>query len=180
MVIDPSNQNPRQASDLQAAVPLLKHWKLTVLPLVLALSGCAGVEWENQQAAQTVAQESKPPGSRYVGWRVFQDKCAACHGAEATGSSNAPNLLPLLRTMGPRQFVSLVLQRYDWNLQGSKASAGSQEKNALIEVVMQRQEAPLNMPAWEGEPRVQAHIADLYAYLSARSEGTQGPGRPAQ
>ena len=179
-MVDPRNQNPRAASHLQTGALPVKYWKISVLSAVLALGGCAGVEWENQQAAQTVAQESKPPGSRYVGWRVFQDKCAACHGAEATGSSNAPNLLPLLRTMGPRQFVSLVLQRYDWNLQGSKASAGSQEKNALIEVVMQRQEAPLNMPAWEGEPRVQAHIADLYAYLSARSEGTQGPGRPAQ
>ena len=179
-MIDPSIQDLRPASDLQAEVSYRNRCAPAILSLVLALSGCAGVEWENQQAAQTVAQESKPPGSRYIGWRVFQDKCSSCHGAEATGSSNAPNLLPLLRTMGPRQFVGLVLQRYDWNLQGSKASSGSQEKNALIEVVMQRQEAPLNMRAWEGEPRVQAHIADLYAYLSARAESTQGPGRPNQ
>jgi hypothetical protein len=27
---------------------------------------------------------------------------------------------------------------------------------------------------------VSAHIVDLYAYLSARAEGTQGPGRPPQ
>ena len=36
----------------------------------------------------------------------------------------------------------------------------------------------IQMPAWQGEPRVQAHIADLYAWLSARAQGTQGPGRP--
>ncbi|MFZ9297722.1 MAG: c-type cytochrome [Hylemonella sp.] len=173
------NHNPRSTSDLQTGALPLNAWKLTVLSVALALCGCAGVEWETPQAAQPLAQENKPPGSVYMGWRVFQDKCAACHGAQATGSSNAPNLLPLLRTMGPRQFVSLVLQRYDWNLQGNKASAESQEKKALIELVMQRQEAPLSMPAWEGEPRVQAHISDLYAYLSARAEGTQGPGRPA-
>lgn len=29
-----------------------------------------------------------------------------------------------------------------------------------------------------GEPSVGAHILDLYAYLSARVHGTQGPGRP--
>ena len=44
---------------------------------------------------------------------------------------------------------------------------------------MQRREAALTMPAWEGEPRVNAHIVDLYTYLSPRAEGTQGPGRPA-
>jgi hypothetical protein len=36
------------------------------------------------------------------------------------------------------------------------------------------------MPAWDGNPMVSAHIVDLYAYLSARAEGTQGPGRPPQ
>jgi len=46
-------------------------------------------------------------------------------------------------------------------------------------VIMQRKEAPLSMPEWQGEPRVNAHIVDLYAYLSARAEGTQGPDRPA-
>ena len=37
----------------------------------------------------------------------------------------------------------------------------------------------LTMPAWQNEPAVQAHVKDLYTYLAARSEGTQGPGRPA-
>jgi hypothetical protein len=31
-----------------------------------------------------------------------------------------------------------------------------------------------------GVPPVNAHIVDLYAYLSARARGTQGPGRPTQ
>ena len=35
------------------------------------------------------------------------------------------------------------------------------------------------MPALDGEPRVAAHVADIYAYLSARAQGTQGFGRPA-
>ena len=36
----------------------------------------------------------------------------------------------------------------------------------------------LTMPAWQGEPVVTAHVMDLYAYLSARADGRQGPGRP--
>lgn len=143
----------------------------------LLLAGCA-VEVQNRQAAQEVARLSRPPGSAYIGWRVFQDRCASCHGPAATGTANAPDLLPRVREMGSRQFVSLVLKRYDWNLPAAQAGSESAARNALIEVIMQRKEAPLTMPAWEGEPRVSAHIVDLYAYLSARAEGTQGPDRP--
>lgn len=143
----------------------------------LLLAGCA-VEVQNRQAAQEVAQLSKPPGSVYIGWRVFQDRCASCHGPAATGTANAPDLLPRVREMGSRRFVGLVLQRYDWTLPPTQAGSESVARNALIEVIMQRQESPLTMPAWQGEPRVNAHIVDLYAYLSARAEGTQGPDRP--
>lgn len=144
----------------------------------LLLAGCA-IEVENRQAVQEVARLSKPAGSVYIGWRVFQDRCASCHGPAATGTANAPNLLPRLRDMGPRQFVSLVLQRYDWSLPAPQASSESAAREALVEVIMQRKEAPLTMPAWEGEPRVSAHILDLHAYLSARAEGRQGVERPA-
>lgn len=143
----------------------------------LVLAGCA-VEWQNRQAAQEVAELSRPPGSVYMGWRVFQERCASCHATAATGTANAPNLLLRVRDMSSRQFVSLVLQRYDLNHQTMKPGSGSPAGEAQIEAMMQRKDAPLNMPAWQGEPRVNAHIVDLYAYLSARSNGTQGAGRP--
>ena len=147
----------------------------------LLLAGCAveTVEWQNRQAAQEVARLSKPPGSVYLGWRVFQDKCAGCHGPAASGTGNAPDLLPKVREMGARRFVGLVLQRYDLNLPPDQTSSAGAAREALIEVIMERREAPFNMPAWQGEPRVNAHIVDLYAYLSARAAGTQGPERPA-
>lgn len=160
---------------------MAQSWMRSPVPalaVALLLAGCAGVEWENRQAAQEVAQSARPPGSVYVGWRVFQDKCASCHGPAASGTANAPDLLPKVRAMGSRQFVALVLQRYDLNLPAAQAGGDSAARNALVEVVMQRKEAPLVMPAWQGEPRVTAHIADLHAYLSARAEGVQGPGRP--
>jgi hypothetical protein len=81
--------------------------------------------------------------------------------------------------MGSRKFVGLVLQRYDWTRPASQPRDDSAALDALVERILQRQEGALVMPAWEGEPRVTAHIADLYAYLSARAEGTQGSGRPA-
>lgn len=153
-------------------------------PLMLALAaavwlaGCA-VEFENTQAAREIAELDKPPGSVYTGWRVYQDKCMGCHGPEATGSASAPNLLLRVRDLGPQRFVSLVLQRYDWGLPAAQAKAQTPSHEALIEDIMRRKDAPITMPAWGDEPRVSAHILDLYAYLSARSEGTQGLGRPA-
>lgn len=152
-------------------------WGGLALAVVL-LAGCA-VDWQNRHAAQEVAQLSAPPGSVYLGWRVFQDKCAGCHGAAATGTSNAPDLLVRVRDLGSRDFVSRVLQRYDLSQPATQPGSGRIAGEAQVEVVMQRKEAPLSMPAWQGEPRVNAHILDLYAYLSARAEGRQGPERPA-
>ena len=140
----------------------------------LLLGGCA-VEVQNTQAAQEIAQRAKPPGSVYTGWRVFQARCASCHGEAATGTANAPNLLLRVGEMGKNRFVGLVLHRYDWSL--PPAAAGD-AREAQIERILQRNDAALTMPAWQGEPTVSAHIVDLYAYLSARAQGSQGPGRP--
>ena len=145
----------------------------------MLLSGCA-VEVENTQAAQELAQRAKPPGSVYTGWRVFQDRCASCHGAAATGTVGAPDLLPRVRDMNPRQFVNLVLTRYDWGQALAQASRDQLTREALVDNMLQRKGYMLTMPAWQGEPGVNAHILDLHAYLLARTDGTQGPGRPAQ
>jgi hypothetical protein len=109
---------------------------------------------------------------------VFQDRCAGCHGATATGTAGAPDLLPKVRNLSSRQFINLVLTRYDWGLAVAQASRDSAAKEALVEDLLQRKQYMLTMPAWQGEPRVNAHIVDIYAFLSARADGTQGPGRP--
>ncbi len=152
----------------------------TVIGLAVAtwLAGCA-VEVENRQAATELKKETASTGSLYTGWRVFQGQCASCHGPDATGSSQAPDLTVRLDNMGPRQFASLVLQRYDWTRPAEPAT-GTATLDAMVEEILQRQGAVIQMPAWNGEPQVNAHIMDLYAYLSARAEGTQGPGKPAQ
>ena len=153
--------------------------KFAVLLSALWLAGCA-VEVQNRQPRQELAELARPPGSAYTGWRVFQERCAACHGPAATGTTVGPDLLPRVREMGPQRFVGLVLRRYDWNIPAAQAGSESSAREALIEQILQRKEGALTMPAWQGEPQVNAHIADLYAYLSARAQGTQGPGRPAR
>jgi len=152
---------------------------LVALAIALALPGCA-VEVQNRQASQTLAREAAPPGSVYAGWRVYQDRCARCHGADASGSATAPDLRVTMREMGPRRFVGLVLRRYDWNLPAGQAAGESAAREALIDQVLQRGEAALLMPAWGSEPGVSGHVMDLYAYLAARAEGTQGPEQPTR
>jgi cytochrome c553 len=147
-------------------------WALAAL---LAGAGCS-VQWQNTQPAQAYAEQTQQAGSVYTGWRVFQDKCTACHGPQATGTAGAPDLLPRVREMGPRRFVGLVLARYDLGLPPDEAT---RDREALVDRILQRQQPMLTMPAWQAEPRVNAHILDLYAYLSARADGSQGPGRPA-
>lgn len=143
------------------------------------LGGCA-LEVENTRAAEELARQSQPPGSVYTGWRVFQDRCSGCHGPAASGTVAAPDLLPRVREISARQFINLVLTRYDWSLPVAKAGGDSAERAELIEQILQRKQGALTMPVWQGEPRVNAHILDLYAYLSARADGRQGPERPAR
>jgi len=152
-------------------------WSTLMVVSIAWLSGCA-VQWQNLEPAREMAAQSAPSGSVYTGWRVFQDRCAACHGPAATGTAAGPNLLPTIREMGPRRFVSVVLTRYDWDLPAAQAGSTGAARDALVDDVVQRRATTLPMPAWEGEPSVNAHIVDLYAYLSARADGTQGPGRP--
>jgi mono/diheme cytochrome c family protein len=159
-------------------IAILSRRKVGVgLMAVLAIAGCA-VELQNTQAARDMEKASRPPGSIYTGWRIFQEKCARCHGSDASGTPGAPDLLPIVRHLGPRRFVSLVLTRYDWSMSAQAGGAEGAARDAWIESLVRREQGVLQMPAWQGEPVVNAHIVDLYAYLTARAEGVQGTGRP--
>jgi len=156
----------------------VRHGRAAICALAAAALAACAVQVQNREPARTLARESRPPGSVYAGWRVFQDRCARCHGPDATGTGSAPDLLERVHDMGPRRFVSLVLRRYDWNLPATQAGEPQAALDALVEDILQRKEGALVMPAWQDEPGVSAHILDLYAYLAARAEGTQGPGMP--
>jgi hypothetical protein len=96
----------------------------------------------------------------------------------ARGGNRAPDLLPKIKEMNLRHFSAIVLKRCDL---GSGAARGSQDPSTIeksIDEIMRRSEAPVEMPAWQSEPAVNAHIFDLYAYLSERAEGKLGLERP--
>lgn len=150
---------------------------LFALGVVGVVTGCA-VEVENTKPAQQLARCSLPDGNIHAGWRVYQQKCASCHGTNAEGTANGPDLLPRIREMGAHRFVSLVLRRYDWILAAAESSPASAAQDDMFEKIVQGKEQALVMPAWQGDPAVTVHIIDLYAYLSARADGSQGPGRP--
>jgi len=152
---------------------------LAAVALLAMAAGCA-VEVENTRPARQLAQQALPEGDVYIGWRVFQQKCASCHGATATGGATGPDLLPRLREMGSHQFIGLVLRRYDWILSAAESSPQGTAPSSTADKVLQGKDAALVMPAWQGDPTVTAHIIDLYAYLAARADGTQGSGRPAR
>lgn len=139
-----------------------------------ALAGCA-VEWRNTQPTRELARASEPQGSVYAGWRVYQQRCAGCHGTAADGAGGAPNLLLRMQGLGPQRFVDLVLRRYDAEL---LATGQGSPRDSLVDDVVERRRGTLSMPAWQDEPVVHAHVMDLHAYLTARSEGLVGPGRP--
>ena len=149
-----------------------------VLASLMLPGGCA-VEVENREAAREAARLAKPPGSVYTGWRVFQDRCAYCHGPDASGTVRGTDLLPRVREMGLRQFVAVVLKRYGWDIPVSPTGSDRADLEVLIEAAMQRKGPVLSMPEWQGEPRVSAHLADLYAYLAARADVRLGTDRPA-
>jgi len=126
----------------------------------------------------TSATAAKADGSVYKGWRLFQAKCATCHGRDATGTKRAPNLLPRVKEMDESKFVDTVLRRYTWLVSSSESESESGSREAMVEQVLQGKKGVSDMPSWQGEPSVSASILDLYKYLRARGDGTQGPGRP--
>lgn len=159
----------------------MKKSCLTSLSLGLALlSACAQppvVELTNTAAARQLASQAAPPaGSLLAGWRVFQQRCAGCHGALADGAEGGANLLLRLQGVGAQRFVDLVLRRYDENtLPVARAGAA---REALVDDIVEGRAGGLQMPAWQGDPVTQAHVMDLYRYLSARAAGQIDGGRP--
>ncbi|HEX6993149.1 MAG TPA: c-type cytochrome [Gammaproteobacteria bacterium] len=88
--------------------------------------------------------------STYVGWRVFERYCASCHGADAEGSSFAPSLVHRLRRFDRRAFGRALDEGY----------AGPF--------------AP--MRPWGEHPQVARYYDELWAYLSARTNGDLAAG----
>ncbi|MBB5202992.1 mono/diheme cytochrome c family protein [Inhella inkyongensis] len=148
-----------------------QRWPLS-LTLMVLLGACTAPRITNPEPARQLARETQlAPGALYAGWRIYQQRCAQCHGQTAEGLGGAgPNLLQRVGAMGPQRFVEQVLRRYP---EGLPASATAAE-------VLARRQGLLTMPSWQGDPVVEAHLMDLYTYLAGRADGRIGPQPPAR
>ncbi len=143
-----------------------------LIAIAVALAACH-TAWAQTVPSPAAAQPV------YLGWRLFQTHCARCHGADAAGTSAAPDLLPRIRGMSEARFVGTVLQRYQWVMPAAEAAREGAAREAFIQDVLRRRQGETQMPAWESEPTVKAHVKDLFTYLEARASGAQGAGRPS-
>jgi mono/diheme cytochrome c family protein len=100
--------------------------------------------------ASSPAASCRADLATYVGWRVFQAQCAACHAADARGSSFAPDLTERMRAMPQRDFFSAL----DSGYLGSRST----------------------MPPRGRDPNVAPYYDELWSYLLARRDGVLPPG----
>ena len=127
--------------------------------------------------------DGKVDRGTHTGWRLFHTTCHGCHGVGGVGTDLAPNLVERVKALTPRAFATRVLTSYRIVLPASEANTEdrSAAREALLEEVMRRERGARSrivMPNWGADPKVNPHVLDLFAYLSARADGKLGPGEP--
>src|SRR5262249_61965340 len=86
-------------------------------------------------------------GFTYSGFRRYHSDCHVCHGPDGEGSSYAPALSHVLKTMNYPDFASVVVN-------------GRKTVNTAQESVM---------PSFGTNPNVMCYIEDIFVYLRARA-----------
>ena len=153
---------------------------LTLNPILATAEESAGVI--EHQPLPYVVMDGKVNRSTFLGWRIFHSVCYTCHGVDATGTIVAPDLTERVRNMTFEDFAIAVLYRYPI-IVGFDPVPGDDLKalrEDFIDEIKKNERVELTMPAWDRDPNVKPHLADLYAYLRARADGALGRGRPQQ
>ena len=91
-----------------------------------------------------------------VGYLRYGANCLQCHGPDGMGSSYAPSLVDLPKSMTYMQFFATVAQ---------------EKKNVSAS-------SDLVMPTFGQNKNVMCYIDAIYVYLRARADGALGRGRP--
>ena len=92
----------------------------------------------------------------YSGFRRYHSECHVCHGPDGMGSTYAPALIELVKTMSYGDFLGVV-------------ASGRKNVNTAQENVM---------PALGDNPNVACYMDDIYIYLRARAANAIGRVRP--
>lgn len=144
-------------------------WPLTALLAMLAPIAAFDAQAQAGGAAGKAASAAGSTGRAVdSGRELFGVRCARCHGAEATGTANAPDLLPRVKGMSQESFSAAVLQRHRWSLPAIESAGESAAREAMIRGVPTRQEGGAGMRAWESSAAVSQGVDALYEYLGAR------------
>ncbi len=105
---------------------------------------------------QALSYPPEIPGSAIAGQRIFQYRCAPCHGK--TGEGNGP-AAEFLTTVKPANFTTdTLLAKKDWNAVFHKVTVGGQSVHGS------------SMPPW-GIILSENDIWDVVAYLSTFQPG---------
>lgn len=96
--------------------------------------------------------------STYSGFRRYHSECHVCHGPDAEGSTYAPALKDLLKTLSYAQFMEIVVN-------------GRKNVNTAQESVM---------PAFGENSNVMCYLDDIFVYTRARANEAIPRGRPAK
>lgn len=95
----------------------------------------------------------KVDADTFIGWRMYNTNCLACHGPDAKGSSMAPNLMTRLNTtVDYDRFVFVMTEGYTGRMGA--------------------------MPSFSRNQAVMDRLPSIYQYLRARADGALGEGRP--
>jgi mono/diheme cytochrome c family protein len=97
-------------------------------------------------AAQTVSTTYK---SVYDGWKWWHVYCYRCHGVDAVGTTNAPNLIDPNRKLSSAEFIKVVMN-------------GVPDKG---------------MQAWD-KLLDRKQVSEIHLYVRARTDKVLPPGRP--
>ena len=127
--------------------------------------------------AQPAQADAAAPANADAGAALFARHCSRCHGSDARGTPQGPDLRLRVLGMSEASFTSAVLQRYRWSLPASESGGESAGLEAMLRGILSRQtESSTAMPAWETEPEVAQGVRSLYQFLS--TEAPQAvPGR---
>ena len=140
----------------------MRKYLLSVIALTATLTGAAaGAQYASSGDALPYRVECGPRDidaaaicrtdlATYIGRRVFEQHCASCHAADATGSSFAPALPERVRRLSRAAFLDLLEDGY----RGEAAS----------------------LPRWAEVPEVDRYAEPLWLYLLARANGDLPPG----
>jgi methanol metabolism-related c-type cytochrome len=117
-------------------------------------------KWETADGTPiyNIAADGTVDWYTFSGFRRYHSECHVCHGPDGEGSTYAPGLIGVLKTMSYPEFLHVV-------------ASGR-------EVV--RADKQSKMPALGDNLNVACYIDDIYIYLKARSDGALPRGRPAK